>query len=429
MAWWDNIASDMWNWFWAATLSWLGGVLDYVFGFLPSLLTQPQSFSGSPAYGVWLTIWAVVLAGLGIAVTGIGFYYITTSLVERKAALKELWTKLLAALILSASSVTIADMAIALSNALTSALVPSLAFSSGALSNTGPLALLVDFVALFLVLVVLIEMGVRVLMVFFAGAILPIGYVLWAFPITSSYGTKIVKMFFEWTFLNVFMGIALLLTVTVASGLAQGGANSQVEAAFIILAGLALTAAMPKVMTESGAAVSSVGQAVLGGMVSAEGIGGGSPGGMAGGMGANPAGGVAAGGAAGGSALRGMGRALGGAGRMGMFNPVAGAAALGAVGLVGGAKALHGAASHLKGRMQPNYHALQAQKHDGLAKTASVKGDIKGADKHHAQAAKHLEKQMDAIGWGPGAKKSGFDAMVKWARQGEWAHPQGGGAA
>jgi hypothetical protein len=99
------------------------------------------------------------------------------------------------------------------------------------------------------------------------------------------------------------------------------------------------------------------------------------------------------------------------------------------VGLVGSAKALHSAASHLKGRMQPNYHALQAQKHDGLAKTASVKGDIKGADKHHAQAAKHLEKQMDAIGWGPGAKKSKFDAMVKWARQGEWTHPHGGGAA
>jgi hypothetical protein len=420
MSWWDGIASDLWNWFWAATLSWLSGTLDTVFGYLPSLLTQPQSFSGSPAYHVWLTIWAMVLAGLGIAVAGLGLYYITTSMVERKAALKELWTKLLAALVLSAASVTIADMAISLSNALTSAIVPSLSFSSGALSNTGPLALIVDLIALFLILVVLIEMGVRVLMVFFAGAILPIGYVLWAFPITSSYGTKIVKMFFEWTFLNVFMGISLLLTVTVASGLAQGGSSSQFEAAFIILAGLALTAAMPKVMTESGAAVSSVGQAVLGGMVSAEGIGGGGPAGMAGGMGANPAGGAAAGG----SAAGGMGRAIGSAGRMGMFNPVAGAAALGAVGLVAGAKALHGTASHLKARMQPNYHAVQANKQMSMAKSASAAGNIAGADKHFAKAGKHLEKQMDGM-----SKKPKFDAMVKWARQSEWAHPHGGGAA
>jgi hypothetical protein len=419
MAWWDNIASGLWNYFWAATLSWVSGVLNYAFSFLPSLLTQPQSFSGSPAYSVWLAIWAVVLAGLGIAVAGIGLYYITTSMVERKAALRELWTKLLAALVLSAASVTIADMSIALSNALTSAIVPSLSFSSSALTNTGPLALVIDFMALFLVLVVLIEMGVRVLMIFFAGAILPIGYVLWAFPITSSYGTKIVKMFFEWTFLNVFMAITLLLTVTVASGLAQGGSSSQVEAAFIIVAGLALTAAMPKVMTESGAAVSSVGQSVLGGMVGAEGIGGGSPAGMGGGMSANPAGGMAAGGSSG----KGMGSAIGSAGRMSMFNPVAGMAALGAVGVIAGVKVLHGTASHLKGRMQPNYHAVQANKQMGMAKAASAAGNVAGADKHFAKAGMHLGKQIDAM-----EKKSNFDAMVKWARQSEWTRPHGGEA-
>ncbi len=410
MSWLD----DIWSWWWSGILSWLQGALNTVFSNLGFFLTQPGSFSGTPAYQIWLTVWGIVLAALGLAVAGVGLYYLTTNLVERKASLRELWTKLLAALVLSASSVPIADMAIQLANALTNAIAPSgtLTFQGSALTSLGPLSIIVGFIGLFLLFVLLIEMGVRVLMIFFAGAILPIGYFLWVFPVTASYGTKIIKMFFEWTFLNMFMAITLLLTVTVIN---QASGWSDFEAAFILLAGLSLTAAMPKVMTETGGAVGNVGQAVMGGMFGAESIGGGVPGGA--GMGMPGGGGAAAGGAA-----RGFGagmtgqasRALSSAGRLGVMNPVAGMAALGTGVATLGAKAAVAGGRKLHQRMQPNYHANQAVRHTGLARQASDAGNVKGADKHMAKAGKHLGAQIDRMN-----KKSTFDTMVRWARHQE----------
>ena len=410
MSWLDGI----WNYWWSGVLSWLQGALDIVFSNLGFFLTQPGSFSGTPAYHIWLTVWGIVLAALGLAVAGVGLYYLTTNLVERKARLRELWTKLMAALVLSASSVPIADMSIQLANALTNAIAPSssLTFQGSSLTALGPLSTVVGFIGLFLLFALLIEMGVRVLMIFFAGAILPIGYFLWIFPVTASYGTKIIKMFFEWTFLNMFMAVTLLLTVTVIN---QANGWSDFEAAFILLAGLSLTAAMPKVMTESGSAVGNVGQAVMGGMFGAESIGGGAPGGA--GMGMPGGGGMAASGGA-----RGLGggmsgqasRALSSAGRLGVMNPVAGMAALGTGVATLGAKAAIAGGKKLHQRMQPNYHANQATRHMGMARQASDAGNVKGADKHMTKAGKHLEAQMDRMN-----KKSTFDTMVRWARHQE----------
>ena len=120
---------DIWDYWWSGILSWLQGALNTVFSNLGFFLTQPGSFSGTPAYQIWLTVWGIVLAALGLAVSGVGLYYLTTNLVERKARLRELGTKLVAALVLSVSSVPIADMAIQLANDLTNAIAPSSALT------------------------------------------------------------------------------------------------------------------------------------------------------------------------------------------------------------------------------------------------------------------------------------------------------------
>ena len=415
MSLWD----DLWNALWGALATPFAAADNALLGYVPSAIEYTPNLGTSAVQTVWTLVYVVFLGSLGIAVAGIGLLYILTPVVEKKVRLKFLWTKLAFALVLGGSSILIGNFTIQLANQLTQGLLSGVSVSvfgqnywGNSVNALGPGSFIVYLIALIFIVMVLIENGVRILMIFFAGAILPIGYLLWVFPITASYGTKIIKMFFEWTFLNVFMAITLLLTVTVIN---QASGWSDFEAAFVLLAGLSLTAAMPKVMTESGSAVGNVGQAVMGGMFGAESIGGGVPGGA--GMGMGGGAGMAAGGAA-----RGFGagmagqasRAFSSAGRLGVMNPVAGMAALGTGVATLGAKAAVAGGRKVRQRMQPNYHANQATRHMGLAKQASDAGNVKGADKHMAKAGKHLGAQVDRMN-----KKSTFDTMVRWARHQE----------
>jgi hypothetical protein len=278
---------DLWNSFWGALASPFAAADNYLLGFIPPALEYSPTLGTGAVKEVWTLVFAVFLGSLGIAIVGIGLLYMLSATAEKKLQLKHLWTKLAYALVLGASSILIGNFAIGLANELTRAILGNVSvsiFGQGYWGNSinalGPGSFIVYVIALIFIVMVLIENGVRILMIFFAGALLPWGFLLWSFPTLQSYGTKIIRMFFEWTFVSVFMSVVLALTFLILGG---AGTGNDVLDMFLVLGGLGLVAAMPKVMTETGAAVSDVGMATLGGVGAAQ---GGMLGGFSGGGGA-----------------------------------------------------------------------------------------------------------------------------------------------
>ncbi len=280
MSWEQDLANLIWNSLWGAIASPFAALSDQLLQWSVSAVQTTPSLSNPAVATVWSITYAVFLGALGIAIAGIGLLYILSPLAEKKFQLKQLWIKLGYALILGSSTMLIGNFCISVSNELATAILSQgnfNVFSTGGWSNwfsgSGPLAVVLYLMSIILLVTLLIEQGVRILMVFFTGAILPWAFLLWSFPTTQAFGTKIIKMFFEWTFVNVFIGIVLVLGSLFING--NGTSNGALNIA-LVLGSFALAAAMPKVMTESGSAVSGVGQAVLGGVLGASSMGGGS---------------------------------------------------------------------------------------------------------------------------------------------------------
>jgi hypothetical protein len=341
MSWLDDLAQAIWNALWGALAAPFAGLVNTILGWVVSAVATTPSLSNPAVATVWTITYGVFLGALGIAICGIGLMYIVSPIAEKKFQLKQLWIKLAYALVLGSSTLYIGNFCISVSNSLATAVLAQGQFnlfgtsywSSGFGSSAGPLAVVLYLMAVILLVTLLIEQGVRILMVFFAGAILPWALLLWSFPTTQAYGTKILKMFFEWSFVNVFTAIVLVLSSLVLQG--QGTGNAALNIA-LVLGGFALAAAMPKVMTESGSAVSNVGQSVLGGVLGASTMGGGGAG-LPGMEALGGAGGGAAGAA--GKAGGGVLGKLGQAGRLvAAGHGAAGMGAMGAISLVHGAK-------------------------------------------------------------------------------------------
>ena len=369
MGWFDGLGQAIWNALWGALAAPFAALVNELLGWVVSAVASTPSLSNNAVATVWTITFGVFLGALGIAICGIGLMYILSPLAERKFQLKQLWIKLGYALILGASTLYIGNFCISISNSLATAILAQGQFnlfgtnywSSGFGSTAGPLAVALYLVAIILLVTLLVEQGVRILMVFFTGAILPWALLLWSFPTTQAYGTKILKMFFEWTFVNVFISIVLVISSLVLQG--QGTGNPGLNIA-LVLGGFGLAAAMPKVMTESGAAVSNVGQAVLGGVLGASTMGGGGsgfPGSEALGGGASPLGG---GGGAGGGVLGKIGQA----GRLvAAGHGAAGMGAMGTISLFHGAKFAAGKLGHA-GKTGLKSRSLQKK---GISKPAA----------------------------------------------------------
>lgn len=322
---------------------------------------------------------AVFLAAMGIAIAGIGLLYILSPVLEKKVEYRTIWAKLFGALVLSVSAFLIGNLLIDLANELTNGIfstipgcgggvtAPGCQSSMGGLwgsivnniSSSGFLLLTISIIAIITLIMLFVENGVRILMIFFSFVLLPWGLLLWAFPTTQSYGAKLSKMFFEWVFVGPFMALALTVTVLMASS--SGVQSNWLVVTAIFLGGLTLVAAVPKIVTDSGSAVSGVGTAVAGGVLGGtfagfgEGGAGMMPmgGGMMMSMGDEMGGGGMGGGRSGGwkglgSAMRGMSRA----GMMGVHHPMAAGGAIAGVAMSGVGALGHAAVKHMRGRSQ-----------------------------------------------------------------------------
>ena len=344
---------DLWSSLWGALTAPLGAAVQTEMGWVVGSIDYVPSLDNSAVKALLEVTYSVFLASLGIIIAAIGLLFILAPVAEKKFQYRHLLTKLVFALVLGSSVMLIGDFCIALSGALAQTILPpgtNIPWSNAITGGTGPLTLFFYFVMMIMLFMLLVEQGVRILMIFFAAVILPWGFLLWTFPTTQSYGKKMIKMFFEWTFLAVFVALVFELMILFIQG---GGTGNSWLDSFIVIGAIALAIGMPKVMTDTGGAVSGIGSSVMGagaGMGSAETFGGGS--GMPGGM-------PGAGG--GGGALSGAGKAIGSAARgLGTMSPIGAAAALGgAVAYVGG-KALGKAVGKRVGG--PMKHAWSAHK-------------------------------------------------------------------
>lgn len=373
MAWWDQWWLDM------------GAVLGQALSLIvtPLLNGAAQIISFTPGLNypfvaaLYSFTFAVFLAAMGIAIAGIGLLYILSPVLEKKVEYRTIWAKLFGALVLSVSAFLIGDLLIDLANELTIGIfstipgcgagvsAPGCQASMGNLwgsivnniSSSGFLLLTISLIAIITLIMLFVENGVRILMIFFSFVLLPWGLLLWAFPTTQAYGTKLSKMFFEWVFVGPFMALALTITVLMASS--SGVQSNWLVVTAIFLGGLTLVAAVPKIVTDSGSAVSGVGTAVAGGVLGGTFAGFGEGGAgmmpMGGGM-MTPMGdeGGGGGGRSGGwkglgSAMRGMGRA----GMMGIHHPMAAGGATAGVALSGIGALGHAAIRHARGRADP----------------------------------------------------------------------------
>ena len=360
---------DFWSSLWGGLTSPLGAAVQTEMGWVVGSIDYVPGLDNTAVKSLLEVTYSVFLASLGIIIAAIGLLFILAPVAEKKFQYRHLLTKLTFALILGSSVMLIGDFCIALSGALAQVILPpgtNIPWSNTITGGTGPLTVFVYFVMMIMLFMLLVEQGVRILMIFFSAVILPWGFLLWSFPKTQSYGEKMIKMFFEWTFLAVFVAIVLELMVLFIQG---GGTGNTWLDSFIVIGAIALANGMPKVMTDTGGAVSGIGASVMGagaGMGSAETFGG--PMGMGGGM---PGMGGAGGG--GGGLFSGAGRAIGSAARgLGTMSPIGAAAALGgAVAYVGG-KALGRAVGQRVGA--PLKQAWNARK------TAKMGGGGPGAD-------------------------------------------------
>ncbi len=357
MSFWD----DLWSSLWGALYSPLGGAVKTEMGWVVGSIDYVPSLDNTAVKSLLEVTYSVFLASLGIIIAAIGLLFILAPVAEKKFQYRHLLTKLVFALVLGSSVMLIGDFCIALSGALAQTILPpgtNIPWSNAITGGTGPLAVFFYFVMMIMLFMLLVEQGVRILMIFFSAVILPWGFLLWSFPKTQSYGKKMIKMFFEWTFLAVFVAIVLELMVLFIQG---GGTGNSWLDSFIVIGAIALAIGMPKVMTDTGGAVSGIGASVMGagaGMGSAETFGGsmGMPGGMPG-MGG-------AGGGGGGGLFSGAGRAIGSAARgLGTMSPIGAAAALGgAVAYVGGKAIGRAIGKRVGGPLKQTWSAHKAAK-------------------------------------------------------------------
>jgi hypothetical protein len=457
MSWWDDLAHAIGQWIWQSMGDVLGAVfspiVSYLFGQVIAAIEFTPSLNYPFIQQLYGYTYGVFVAAMMVVLVAIGIYYVSSPFIEKKVSLRVTGGKLLGAVIIASAAFLIGNLAISLANQLSSGAFSLLGCSQtscGTVSNwlggiggqvtgdSGFLAPVIDIVAIILLFTILIENGVRILMIFFTFIILPWGLLLWAFPTTQSYGTKIIKMFAEWIFVGVFMSIVITLTI-----LSMGQINNWGLQMVLFLGGLSLTAAVPKIMTDSGAAVSNVGQAVTGGVLGGTMMSGGfSSGGASGGGAAGAFKGLAGkgggpGGAMGalkgghlGSLAQGLGgKMAGGAanlarsgGHMMAFRPAAGAATLGAAGgmaVAGGLVKLTGkGGSAVKDRIASR-GAVKAGMQAGMSPadaTGAAKAVQKGWWSPQAGARnawKNDEKMMQAPG------------TVKTADGGEFQTPHG----
>ncbi len=368
MSFWD----DFWSSLWGDLTAPLGAAVQTEMGWVVGSIDYVPSLNNTAVKSLLEVTYSVFLASLGIIIAAIGLLFILAPVAEKKFHYRHLLTKLVFALVLGSSVMLIGDFCIALSGALAQTILPpgtNIPWSNSITGGTGPLTIFIYFVMMIMLFMLLVEQGVRILMIFFSAVILPWGFLLWSFPKTQSYGKKMIKMFFEWTFLAVFVAIVLELMILFIQG---GGTGNTWLDSFIVIGAIALANGMPKVMTDTGGAVSGIGASVMGagaGMGSAETFGG--PMGMGGGM---PGMGGGAGG--GGGLFSGAGRAIGSAARgLGSMSPIGAAAALGgAVAYVGG-KALGRAVGKKVGApLKQAWNARKAAKVGGGGLGADVSG-------------------------------------------------------
>ncbi len=371
MSWWDQ--------FWQDMGSVIGQALSVIVTPLLNGAAQIIAFTPGLNYPFVVALYsftfAVFLGAMGIAIAGIGLLYILSPVLEKKVEYRTIWAKLFGALVLSVSAFLIGNLLIDLANELTAGIfstipgcgagvsAPGCQASMGGLwgtivnniSGSGFLLLSISIIAIIFLITLFVENGVRILMIFFSFVLLPWGLLLWAFPTTQSYGSKLTKMFFEWVFVGPFMALALTVTVLMASS--SGVQSNWLVVTAIFLGGLALVAAIPKIVTDSGSAVSGVGTAVAGGVLGGTFAGFGEGGAgmmpMGGGGAMMPMGGEGGGGGGGsggwkglGSAMRGMGRA----GMMGVHNPMAAGGAVAGVAMAGLGHLGHAAIKGARGR-------------------------------------------------------------------------------
>lgn len=406
MAWWDQ--------FWQDMGSVIGQGLAAIVTPLLTGAAQIIAFTPGLNYPFVVTLYSftfgVFLAAMGIAIAGIGLLYLLSPVLEKKVEYRTIWAKLFGALVLSVSGFLFGNLLIDLANELTQGIfstipgcgrgvsAPGCQASMGGLwgnivnniSSSGFLLLAISIIAIIFLITLFVENGIRILMIFFSFILLPWGLLLWAFPTTQSYGSKLSKMFFEWVFVGPFMALAFTVTVLMAGSTGIQGNWLVVTAIF--LGGLALIAAVPKIVTDSGAAVSGVGTAVAGGVLGGtfagfgEGgagmmpMGGGvMPMGGEGGGGSSPMGGGSGGGGGAGawkglgSAMRGMGRA----GMMGVHNPMAAGGAMAGVAFAGAGHLAHAGAKQLKSKVQGKSAGKDRQRSNDVRKGIGM-GPIQG---------------------------------------------------
>ena len=374
MSWWDQ--------FWQDMGSVIGGALSAIVTPLLNGAAQIIAFTPGLNYPFVVALYsftfAVFIGAMGIAIGGIGLLYILSPVLEKKVEYRTIWAKLFGALVIAVSAFLIGNLLIALANELTSGIfstipgcgaglsAPGCQASMGGLwgsivnniSSSGFLLLAISLIAIIFLITLFVENGIRILMIFFSFVLLPWGLLLWAFPTTQSYGAKLSKMFFEWVFVGPFMALAFTITVLMASS--SGVQSNWLVVTAIFLGGLALVAAVPKIVTESGSAVSGVGTAVAGGVLGGTFAGFGEGGAgmmpMGGGMmpmGEEGGGGTGGGGGGGSGGWRGLGsamRGIGRAGMMGVHNPMAAGGAVAGVAMAGVGRLGHAAIKHVQGR-------------------------------------------------------------------------------
>jgi hypothetical protein len=428
MSWWDDLANAIGHWIWQSMGDVLGAVfspiVSYLFGQVIAAIEFTPSLNYPFVEQLYGYTYGVFVAAMMLVLVAVGIYYVSTPFIEKKVSLKVTGGKLLGAVIIASAAFLIGNLAISLANQLSSGAFSLLGCSQtscDAVSNwlggvggqvtgdSGFLAPVIDIVAIILLFTILIENGVRILMIFFTFVILPWGLLLWAFPTTQSYGTKIIKMFAEWIFVGVFMSIVITLTI-----LSMGQINNWGLQLVLFLGGLSLTAAIPKIMTDSGGAVSNVGQAVTGGVLSGAMMNGGMMGGL------------------------GSGGASGGGGGAGAFKGLAGKGGGGFGGALGAMKGGHlgGAAQGLGGsmmsgasRMASNgsrmaaLHPIGGAAAMGMAGGMAVAGGMaKLAGKGGSALKNHMTgRQAANAGMKAGMSKADAKGAVKAIRNGEWS--------
>ena len=290
----------------------------YLISNLDSAVEFTPSLNNHVVWQVWSIAYGVFLSLLSLALIGIGILYIISPLVEKRFAYKQILYKLGAAFVLGSCSMIIGNFAIELANALAQAFLGNISawtiYSGGFTNTAGPI-----WVGIFLVLVMLFLMNaIRILAVFFLGALLPWAFLLWSFPTTSKLGKKMIKMFFEWTFCNVFMAVVLYIGLSFGTG--GGTTGNGLLDQFLILGAFTLAAMMPAFMGFGGGMAAGIAAGMIASQITdtASNMAAGAAGGVkAGAAAAGKAAGAAKG--AGGAAGGGGGSGFGGAGKGGGF--------------------------------------------------------------------------------------------------------------